>query len=98
MYVLLIECVYVRTYIHTYVRDTVRLRLRHLYQVEFCSFIVKYHRGHPCTLDTFLVVFLFVLVLLIYSLFISSRVNRLICLDAEFSVISVRRELFVTCR
>ena len=57
MYVLLYECVYVRTYIHTYVRDPVRLRLRHLYQVEFCSFIVKYHRGHPCTLDTFLVVF-----------------------------------------
>ena len=26
----------------TYVRDPVRLRLRHLYQVEFCSFIVRY--------------------------------------------------------
>ena len=25
-----------------YVRDPVRLRLRHLYQVEFCSFIVRY--------------------------------------------------------
>ena len=24
------------------VRDPVRLRLRHLYQVEFCSFIVRY--------------------------------------------------------
>ena len=30
-------------YLHTYVRgDPVRLRLRHLYQVEFCSFIVRY--------------------------------------------------------
>ena len=38
MYVLLYKCVYVRTYI----RDPVRLRLRHLYQVEFCSFIVGY--------------------------------------------------------
>ena len=28
--------------IHTYVRDPVRLGLRHLYQVEFCSFIVRY--------------------------------------------------------
>ena len=36
MYVLLYKCVYVRTY------DPVRLRLRHLYQVEFCSFIVRY--------------------------------------------------------
>ena len=49
IYVLLYECVY----IHTYVRDPVRLRLRHLYQVEFCSFIVRYptagasmHYGH----------------------------------------------------
>ena len=25
-----------------YVRDPVKLRLRHLYQVEFCSFIVRY--------------------------------------------------------
>ena len=37
MYVLLYECVYIRTY----VRDPVRLR-RHLYQVEFCSFIGRY--------------------------------------------------------
>ena len=29
-------------YICMYVRDPVRLRLRHLYQVVFCSFIVKY--------------------------------------------------------
>ena len=35
MYILLNECVYVRTI-------TVRLRLRHLYQVEFCSLIVRY--------------------------------------------------------
>ena len=28
--------------IHVYVRDPVRLRLRHLYQVEFCIFIVGY--------------------------------------------------------
>ena len=26
----------------TYVCDPVRLRFRHLYQVEFCSFIVRY--------------------------------------------------------
>ena len=46
MYVFLYECVYIHTYIytyvHTYVRDPVRLRLRHLYEVEFCSFIVRY--------------------------------------------------------
>ena len=30
----LYECVYVRTYVHTYICDPVRLRLRHLYQVE----------------------------------------------------------------
>ena len=43
MYVLLYQCVYVHTYVHTfiqkdihsYVRDPVRLRLRHLHQVEF---------------------------------------------------------------
>ena len=38
MYVRLYECVYVCTYI----RDPVRLRLRYLYQVEFCNFIVRY--------------------------------------------------------
>ena len=38
MYVLLYECVYVHRYVHV----PVRLRLRHLYQVEFCSFIVRY--------------------------------------------------------
>ena len=32
----------VRTYVHTYVCDPFRLRLRHLYQVECCSFIVGY--------------------------------------------------------
>ena len=32
----------VQMYIHTYIRDPIRLRLRHLYQVEFCSFIVRY--------------------------------------------------------
>ena len=34
----------VRMYVLWYkcVRDPVRLRLRHLYQVEFCSFIVRY--------------------------------------------------------
>ena len=47
----------VHTYVHMYVHDPVRLRLRHLYQVEFCSFIVRYPtRGHPCTVDSFLVV------------------------------------------
>ena len=30
------------TYIYMYVRNPVRLRLRHLYQVEFCSYIVRY--------------------------------------------------------
>ena len=33
----------VRMCVHsTYIRDPVRRRLRHLYQVEFCSFIVRY--------------------------------------------------------
>ena len=50
----------VRTYIYLYVRDPVRLRLRHLYQVEFCSFIVKYltagasvYCGHISRLPSF---------------------------------------------
>ena len=56
MYAFLYECVYVRMYVHTYVCDPVKLRLRHFYQVEFCSFIVRYPQwGHPCTVDTFLV-------------------------------------------
>ena len=33
---------YIHAYVHMYIRDAVRLRLRHLYQVEFCSFIVGY--------------------------------------------------------
>ena len=32
----------VRMWVHTYIHDPVRLRLRHLYQVKFCSFIVRY--------------------------------------------------------
>ena len=32
----------IHMYVYTYVCDPVRLRLRHLYQVEFCSFIVRY--------------------------------------------------------
>ena len=32
----------VRMFVRTYVRDPVRLRLRHLHQVELCSFIVRY--------------------------------------------------------
>ena len=32
----------VRMCVRTYIHDPVRLRLRHLYQVEFCSFIVRY--------------------------------------------------------
>ena len=32
----------VHTYVRAYVRDSVGLRLRHLYHVEFCSFIVRY--------------------------------------------------------
>ena len=37
-------CTYLCTYmyVHMYVCDPVRLRLRHLYQVEFYSFIVRY--------------------------------------------------------
>ena len=45
----------VRMYIHVliYVRDPVRLRLRHLYQIEFCSFIVRYPTaGGICVLWT----------------------------------------------
>ena len=36
-----------RTYIHTYVRDPVRLGLRYLYQIEFCSVIVRYPTAGP---------------------------------------------------
>ena len=32
----------VRPSVRMCVHDPVRLRLRHLYQVEFCSFIVRY--------------------------------------------------------
>ena len=32
----------IHTYVLKYVCDPVKLRLRHLYQVEFCSFIVRY--------------------------------------------------------
>ena len=35
-------CTNVCIYICTYIRDPVRLRLRHLYHVEFCRFIVRY--------------------------------------------------------
>ena len=42
MNVLMYVHTYVCTYVRTYICDPVRLRLRHLYQVEFCSFIVKY--------------------------------------------------------
>ena len=42
--------------VRTNICDPVRLGLRHLYQVV-CSFIVRYPTaGHPCTVDTFLVV------------------------------------------
>ena len=41
---------------YMYVRDPVRLWLKHLYQVEFCCFIVGFpQQGYPCTVDTFLV-------------------------------------------
>ena len=33
---------WVRAYECVYEHDPVRLRIRHLYQVEFCSFIVRY--------------------------------------------------------
>ena len=35
-------CTNVSMYVYMYVCDPVRLRLRHLYLVEFCSFIVRY--------------------------------------------------------
>ena len=51
---------WVRTYVHTYICDPVRLRLRHLYQVEFCSFIVRYPtEGASMYVDIFLVTFSF---------------------------------------
>ena len=35
------------TYVHIYIHDPVRLRLRHLYQAEFSSFIVRLiQEGH----------------------------------------------------
>ena len=40
--ILLSVQMYVCTRTYRYIRDPVRLRLRHLYQVEFCSFIVGY--------------------------------------------------------
>ena len=49
----------IRVYIRT-LHDPVRLRLRHLYQVEFCSFIVRYptagasvYCGHSSSLKLF---------------------------------------------
>ena len=36
------ECTFFCRNVCMYVRDPVRLRLRLLYQVEFCSFIVRY--------------------------------------------------------
>ena len=41
-YVRMCIWMYVLLYVCTYVHDPVRLGLRHLYQVEFCSFIVRY--------------------------------------------------------
>ena len=35
-------CTNVCTYIHMYVHEPVKLRLRHLYHLEFCSVIVRY--------------------------------------------------------
>ena len=35
-------CTNVCTYVHMCICDPVRLRLRHLYQVEFCSYIGRY--------------------------------------------------------
>ena len=62
------ECTFVCTNVCTYVRDPVRLRLRHLYQVEFCSFIVSYptagasvYCGHISCLFFFLFFFFLVL-------------------------------------
>ena len=51
------------TNVCTYTRDPVRFRLRHLYQVEFCSFIVRYptagasvYCGHISSLLCFIVI------------------------------------------
>ena len=48
------ECTSFSTNVCTYIRDPVRLRLRHLYQVEFCRLIVWYPTAGG-TVDTFLV-------------------------------------------
>ena len=50
---LLFSFLYVHINVCPSVRDPVRLRLRHLYQVEFCSFMVRYptsmYCGHICS-------------------------------------------------
>ena len=45
MWVRAYECMSLCTNVCMYLCDPVRLRLRHLYQVEFCSFIVRYPTG-----------------------------------------------------
>ena len=57
---------YMRTNVRPSVCDPVRLRLRHLYQVEFCSFIIGYPTGGggwgwgvSPSVDTFLVFIFF---------------------------------------
>ena len=48
-----------------YIRDPVRLGLRHLYQVEFCSYIVRYPTaGALVYCDTFLVLFIYLFIYL----------------------------------
>ena len=74
MYVLLYECVYIRTLSW----------LRHLYQVEFCSFIVRYpQRGHLCTVGIFLVFFLARNACLAYILQINVHFRK--CMPKNFT-------------
>ena len=76
MYVLLYECVYVHEYM--YLRDPVRLRLRLLYQVEFCSFIVRYptagasvYYGHISSFFFFFFFFFFFINLALLGMLLS---------------------------
>ena len=48
MWVRAYKCTSFCTNVCRYVCDPVRLRLRHLYQVEFCSFIVRYPTAGAC--------------------------------------------------
>ena len=74
----------VRTYVHTYVRDPVRLGLRHLYQVEFCSFIVRYPTAGAS----------FYCISNIMPPFVSERTEYSLRNAADISVLSRRTEIY----